>query len=122
MSSSIRFIIAVLLATGLGGQAWADPYWRHPRSSVQFGFQFGPPWGYPYPVYPAPLYWPPAYPGVIVTSPPPPPVYIERTPVQPDVPVLESGYWYYCQEAQAYYPQVRQCPGNWQKVSPQPAK
>jgi hypothetical protein len=124
MKPSIRLSVALLLAGVLTGTAWADPYWHHPRTSVEFGIQVGPPWGYPYPVYPHPMYWPPVYSGVpvIVASPPPPPVYVERPQAQPDVPVLEPGYWYYCQEAKAYYPQVKQCSGNWQKVSPQPAK
>jgi hypothetical protein len=42
----------------------------------------------------------------------PPPVYIEQPPAQP--------YWYFCPEANAYYPYVQQCPGGWQQVLPQP--
>lgn len=42
----------------------------------------------------------------------PPPVYIQQTPDQP--------FWYFCPEANGYYPQVQQCPGGWQPVLPQP--
>lgn len=109
--------LAGLLALVAGG-AWADRGWHHPRTSVHLGVQFGPPVFYP-PVYP---YWPHVYvpPTVIVSQPAPPPVYIERSPpVTPAVPALEPGFWYYCQEAGAYYPQVRQCAGDWHKVAPQ---
>lgn len=49
----------------------------------------------------------------------PPRIYIEQAPVRPDVPVLEPGYWYYCNEAGAYYPHVQTCAGDWIKVQPQ---
>ncbi len=118
--------LAVLLASLLSGSAWADryrrPYYGHyPHSSVQFGVYLGAPWGYPpypmYPSYPALNYWPPVYmPPIVVT---PPPVYVEQRQA---VPVLEAGFWYYCNESRAYYPHVQQCAGAWQKVSPTPAQ
>lgn len=88
----------------------------HSRVSVGIGigfpaFYYGyPGWGYyPYAPY---AYYPPA----VSYS---PPVYVERgdsyTP-----PQQAQGYWYYCAEAQAYYPYVKQCAGEWQRVSPQP--
>ncbi|MHB1358709.1 MAG: hypothetical protein ACYCWC_03910 [Rhodocyclaceae bacterium] len=73
------------------------------------------PLGYPPPVYWPYVYAPPVVPIVVV---PQPPVYVE----QPRTPLLEPGYWYYCHEAQAYYPYVKQCPGGWQQVAPQPAQ
>ncbi|MDP1651989.1 MAG: hypothetical protein Q8L56_04625 [Rhodocyclaceae bacterium] len=111
--------LMVLLACLLVGNAWADRPGRshhYPRSSVQFGIYLGGPWIYP-PYYPYPMY--PAYPVYVprVYAPPaPPPVYIE----QQAMPAMEPGYWYYCNEAQAYYPYVRECPGPWQRVAPQP--
>jgi hypothetical protein len=45
----------------------------------------------------------------------PPPVY-----VQPGTPPDQSGYWYYCQNPQGYYPSVTECPGGWIAVLPQP--
>ena len=65
---------------------------------------------------PPPAYYPPpgAYaPGVLV----PPSQYIEQ---QPSVEAATHQYWYYCAEADAYYPYVKECPGGWEMVPPQP--
>jgi len=103
-----------LLACLLAGNAWADRYYHHPRTTIHWGINLGVPWVYPpYYPYPYPAYAPP----IVVAPPAPPPVYIEQ---QPAVPQLAPGYWYYCNEAQAYYPYVKQCPGPWQQVAPQP--
>jgi hypothetical protein len=32
----------------------------------------------------------------------------------------QRSYWYYCQDAQAYYPYVQSCPGGWTPVIPTP--
>jgi hypothetical protein len=58
---------------------------------------------YPYPVYPPPV--------VAESS---PPVYLQQ-----DQP--QQQYWYYCQGTQAYYPYVKECPGGWLQVAPQPS-
>lgn len=103
-----------VLACLLAGNAWADRYYHHPRTTIHWGINLGVPWGYP-PYYPSPY---PVYaPPIVVVPAAPPPVYIEQ---QQAAPVMEPGYWYYCNEAQAYYPYVKQCPGPWQKVAPQP--
>lgn len=47
-----------------------------------------------------------------------PPVYIQREEVQPVQP--QTHYWHYCQDADGYYPYVKQCPGGWLLVAPQP--
>jgi hypothetical protein len=47
----------------------------------------------------------------------PAPTYVEPPPVAQS---FQPGYWYFCQEANAYYPYVQQCPGPWQQVIPQP--
>jgi FKBP-type peptidyl-prolyl cis-trans isomerase FkpA len=31
----------------------------------------------------------------------------------------QASFWYYCNDAQAYYPYVRQCPSGWLQVVPQ---
>lgn len=36
----------------------------------------------------------------------------------PSVGYMEPGFWYYCSELQAYYPQVSLCPTDWKKISP----
>lgn len=116
-----RLWLLLILTMFVVGSAWAGPRgWPHhpyPRSSVQFGLSVGVPWVYPPPIYWPYVYAPPVAPIVVVT---PPPVYVEQP--RTSVPVLEPGYWYYCNEAQAYYPYVKQCPGGWQQVAPQPAQ
>lgn len=122
---TIPRILAVALAVFalFAGNAWADRPGRppHPHTSVEFGVYVGGPWIYPS-YYPYPPYWPRVYvpPVAPVVVVPPPPVYVEQQTAA--VPVLEPGYWYYCAEAGAYYPYVKECPGNWQKVAPQPGR
>lgn len=40
--------------------------------------------------------------------------------VQPSPQPVQTGYWYYCSDSQAYYPYVRECPSGWMKVVPTP--
>jgi hypothetical protein len=70
-----------------------------PRLVVPFGAYWRP-------------YWAP-YPSPPVVIAPPPRVYVEPSPPPPQ-------YWYYCDAAQAYYPYVQQCPGEWRPVLPTP--
>lgn len=107
------FLVATLASTSVlahGG--------HHHRSRVHFGVFVGAPafWHYPHPYY----YYPPAYyyPPVVVT-PASPPVYVERGDAS-TAPEQSQGSWYYCPEARAYYPYVKQCAGGWQRVPSQP--
>jgi len=63
--------------------------------------------------YPAPYYY---YPPV-AAMPYSPPQYIEQGVAAPE---QSQGYWYYCADAKAYYPYVKECPEGWQRVMPQP--
>ena len=45
------------------------------------------------------------------------PTYIERG-TQQQAGQDQSGYWYFCNNPQGYYPNVAQCPGGWQQVMP----
>jgi hypothetical protein len=85
----------------------------------------GPWWGprfYPYYASPYPYYWPYyypyyAYPGPVVVR--EPTVYVQQSaPVEPAPAPEPSAYWYYCQSAKAYYPNVPSCPEAWIKVAP----
>lgn len=115
--------VLALLAFALTGVAWADPYYRHhPRSSIRWSINIGAPVYGPFyqpfpPFFHHPFYNPPL---VVVQPPAPQPIYIERA--SPQASALEPGYWYYCQESQAYYPYVKQCAGAWQPVAPQPPR
>jgi hypothetical protein len=64
-------------------------------------------WGAPYPYY---------YGASPVVVQPAPTEYIQQAPAPP-----AQTYWYYCQNAGAYYPYVKDCPGGWMQVVPQPA-
>ena len=80
------------------------------RSSVVIGtgVWFGPYWG--------PYWYPPYYPYAPVYTTPvvaEPQTYIEQSPA--------PSYWYYCEDAKAYYPYVQQCPAGWLTVVPQAA-
>ena len=46
------------------------------------------------------------------------PAYPSDAPAVPSEP--QQTYWYYCKEAQAYYPYVTSCPGGWVPVVPKP--
>jgi hypothetical protein len=77
---------------------------------VFVGFGVGVPFVYPYAYpYPYSAYSPPA---VMEAS---PQVYSQQDRQPP------QQYWYYCQGAQAYYPYVKDCPGGWLQVVPQPS-
>lgn len=41
---------------------------------------------------------------------------------QPTVHVPRQFYWYYCEDANAYYPHVQQSPRGWSKVVPSPSR
>ena len=96
-------LIALLASSAMPGQA---------GGRVFVGVGVGVPLWYPYPypyAYPYPVYAPP----VVQQS--QPPAYVEQEAPAPS----QTQYWYYCQDAQAYYPYVRECPGGWMQVVPQ---
>lgn len=105
-----------------GPRYWGPRPWWGPWYG--FGFGFGPWPAYPYLGY-APYYYP--YGGYYPYSPPvivqqEPQVYIQQAPpaeAAPTAPEPAPGqYWYYCEDARAYYPYVQQCPRGWMTVVP----
>jgi len=111
-----RLLLLLSLFSLLVSPAWADHRHRA-RVGVYFAFPYA--WHVLPPFYPAYPYYSPR---VIVLPPPAPTVYIEQPPVVTASPRLPAGFWYYCYPAQAYYPQVRECPAPWQAVAPQSEK
>jgi len=113
MKKRLSLLAALVLGAALSGAAFADHGHGH------FGFYLGVPLGYPYyyppAYYPSPYYQSPYY----YPAPSSPPVYVERQDAAPEAPPA-SAYWYYCPETKTYYPYVKQCPGGWQRVSPEP--
>ena len=87
---------------------YGAPYWY---GGVYGGANYYGP-GYPYGQ---------AYPG---GAPAGPQVYIERGADEgapaPSAAAPAQGWWYWCGDPEGYYPTVRECPGGWQQVAPQP--
>ena len=129
------FLIAGALIAGAAASGTALAQHRfHGGPRVGVGVYIGAPY---YPYYYSPYYYPPYYyyPPVVV-APSPPPLYIEQPfqpqpQPQPQPQQLQqspqaapqqpaAGWWYYCAQGQGYYPYVKQCPGGWQQVAPQP--
>ena len=95
-----KLMVALVVAVALLGMATpSQAWWR--------GW-----YGYPYPY---PYWYPPPGPYVygppVVVQPAQPPVYLQQQPQQ--------QYWYWCQDANGYYPYVQQCPSGWVQVLPQ---
>jgi len=138
-------VVALLIATCAAaepalaqhrGHSW------HARPSVGL-YLGGPFYGPAY--YPPRYVYPPYYPGYYsptIVVPSTPPVYVENPQVVvvpnsalanvtpnvaplvsnvPAVPAAPPGqWWYFCTEANAYYPTVADCPSPWRLVAPQP--
>lgn len=78
----------------------------------------------PAPIAVAPVIVPRRYyyvPAPVYVAPPVyvvPPVAAAAPMVLPD---MNSGYWYFCPDSRAYYPQVLECPSGWLQVAPNTA-
>jgi len=109
------------LALALMGAAGASNVWaQHRHSSTHVGVVFGvpaygpyyaAPYPYAYPYYPYPYNYPP-----VIAVQPTPPVYVEQGQENADT----EHYWYFCNNPQGYYPYIKQCRTNWQRVTPFP--
>ena len=101
MKTVTRTIIATLLMVASAGAL------AHGR--VHLGVQIGPYWG-PWWMVPPPVYY---------SS----PIVIEREePVIIQPTVAPTEYWYYCRPTNTYYPYVKECSTNWEKVPAQPPR
>ena len=106
--------LAASLMLGLAVSGMAD---AHPRGGVRLGVWVGGPfwWGA------APYSYGYGYPYVVERP------VIVQAPVEPVVvapsAAQQSNTWYYCRDAQMYYPYVTQCASPWQEVpaTPPPA-
>ena len=118
--------LGALIFVGLSA---SDVTWAHSWGGSRVGVQivYGGPIGWP--GYYRPYY---AFPGYYVASPmavypspvvveSSPPVYIERGSVGTS-DAASAEYWYYCRKPRGYYPYVKECPGGWQEVAPQPSQ
>jgi len=91
--------------------------WHH-GGHARIGVYVGAP-GFWYPPYYYAPYYPSYYPPVVM-APSAPPTYIEQGAAQPAPEPTRSSWWYYCADAKAYYPYVKECAAGWQRVDPQP--
>jgi len=99
-----------------GGHGHRSHRGRHSRGSRwSYGIFLGAPRFpyYPEPYVYRPYHYPPTAAGPIYS-----PDYVERGDV-PESPA-PANWWYYCAEADTYYPYVSECPGGWVQVAPQP--
>ena len=116
MTFTLVLILAGILASG--------PVLARGHGRVHFGVFVGGPVFWPGYYYPPPYYYPPYYPAYyppVITVPASPPTYIEQGGAQTaPAPSSQTNWWYYCADAKAYYPYVKDCPAGWQRVSPQP--
>jgi hypothetical protein len=114
----LKILMAALAATS-ALLAAVQPAQAHDRWRGGIFLHFG----YPGPYYWVPRYYypPPVYyyppPPVIVAPPPAPPTYVER---DDEAAPPQTQWWYWCPSAKGYYPYVKECPGGWQRVPPQP--
>ena len=113
----MRKPLATLTLVTLLGLGLSSPALAHWRGRGHFDIILGPPIGWSYYPPPPPRYYYDYYPPPVVMTPPPQQVYIEQAPKQAAPP---QSYWYYCTNPQGYYPTVKECPGGWLKVVPQP--
>ena len=123
-------MLAGVIALSAMSLAWASPaaaqahlHGHHPhhggpRVSLSFGPYYGP-WGY------SPYFYDPFFYSrrwndrPIFIEQPAPQVYVEQPQVYSQA-APNNNYWYFCEAAQAYWPYVKECPGGWQRVVPQP--
>lgn len=129
----LMYLVIGLFVILASNSVWARGGHSHSHLSIGLGY-YGPGYygGYGYGGYGFggygmsgfgyPFYYPPSYyypPQVIVPT--TPPVYIQQQQSQPAQSAQpQTNYWYYCQNPDGYYPYVKNCPGGWLQVAPQP--
>lgn len=113
-------LLTIAFAALLALLAASEPAQAHGRWRGGVVLHFGYPgpyyWGPRY-YYPPPVYYYPAPP--VVVAPAEPPVYVERDD-DDDAAPSQAQAWYWCPSAKGYYPYVKECPGGWKRVPPQP--
>ena len=99
-----------------GGGARASGHRHHHHHGSRVFLHAAPAFIYPRPyyAYPPPTYSPYYYPPAPIQY-APPPVYMER---YDGAPSSRSQYWYFCPNTSAYYPDVQECAGGWQRMLP----
>jgi hypothetical protein len=111
LMSALVLCASDVWAQGRGhGKGRSHSHQHHHRGSqLHFNLMLGGMfWRAPPPYYAVP------YSRPVIVQAAPPVHYIEQ-----GLDAERSGeYWYFCGEANAYYPYVAECPGGWQQVAP----
>ncbi len=94
-----------------GGQRHNHGYKHHRHHGAHFSLWLGPLW---YPAYAYPRYHPYHHETAVIVE--KRTVYVER----PASAAPAGSWWYYCESAGGYYPDVASCPEGWVKVPPRP--
>ena len=100
--------VSVGIGVGVPGWGWGARGWWGPG-----------PWGYR-PYWGSGVYL--AAPPIVVAPPvayPSSPVVIQQAPSVSNQAPQPEQFWYYCQDSQAYFPYVKECPRGWMQVVPQ---
>jgi len=138
---SLTLIITLLVGVSTSGEALAHGGGRGGggwHGGARVGIYLGAPIGFNYGYYPYSYYGPAYYgiPNYYPTAPVyyPPiqsvPTYTQQSEspqISPQVAPknssqdVQGSWWYFCVDAKAYYPYVKQCPGGWLRVASQPA-
>jgi hypothetical protein len=112
-----------------GGAAYGRPFYPrpfYPRSYYSWPYYSRPYYSWSYyswPGYPGPYLYADPYYAPAVVVPPEPQVYIERSDdAIGQGQAAAQQYWYFCRGSNRYYPYVKECPGGWQRVLPQPGQ
>jgi hypothetical protein len=115
LNVSLALTCAACLAASGAAQA------AHWRVGVYMG---GPayPYYYPAPVVPAPYYYAPYPPPVMVVPDQPDTTYIEQSQEADEQSAAQppQGTWWYCDKTKTYYPYVKQCASGWREVPATP--
>lgn len=107
-----------------GGHFGGGHFGGHHGLDLHFGYGLGLGYGLGYYGFGLPHYYP--Y-SPVVTVPAAPVVAVPASPtayIQHEIASAPqsqtTNYWHYCRNPEGYYPYVRDCPGGWEKISPQP--
>ena len=92
---------------------------HHHKSTtfVGVGVGFAYPWSW-YGYYALPYYYPGYYYPVVYPT--QPGTYVEQGAAP--APSEPAGCWYYCEPSRTYYPYVKECPSDWQRVPAVPPR
>ncbi|WP_151445732.1 hypothetical protein [Lacisediminimonas profundi] len=124
--------LLLAMLSALPASAIARPHHGHGHGGARFGLYIGVPLAIgaaayygSHPYYPPSYYYPPApyyyAPVAPVVVAPAPVTYIEQAPQVAAAP-QSSPTWYYCDDAKAYYPYVKECPAGWLQVPATPLR